>query len=254
MLIKLGLDTTFTEPLRLMLEYYQRLVEFSLDWAEPSLKSVLRHVGDWIGLDLRLHAHWKYFFVLMWLYFGSDAKIAWRRGWRSSAIEYALWGGLVATTASVASGAIALDDPSMFPVVIPIAGFVVYEIVQGAWTATFHNFEGNTWGQTFRYYFIRFAVANAVIGGMAVLFGQQAKKFGFSNPNLLLFIVFVIMLAMRNVGVGMWLAVRDREDGESWVSRFRRSASARLGVLLFITISGTALFLALNAGLQLAGL
>ncbi len=254
MLVKLGFDFGFVAPLQLMLDYYQQAVEFLLGWAEPPLRFALQCVSDWIALDLNLHAHWKYVFILMWLYFGADAKIIWGKDRKGSAIATVIWGGLIALVASVASGTVKPDSPNTLSVIFPVTGFVVYEVGQSAWDATFFSPATNTWWQTFRYYLVRFALTNATIGVGAIFLGIQGNQLGLPNPYLVAVIVFLIALGIRNLARGAWIATSGRKKGERWLLRFHRSATARLGILLLATITGSVLFIALNAGLKMAGL
>jgi hypothetical protein len=160
----------------------------------------------------------------------------------------------VALAASVASGTIPLDAPSMLPMIFPAIGFVVYSSVQAVWSAMFHTPKGYTRWQIFSYYGIAFGLGNALIAATIILVGFRARQIGFPSMSLVLLFIFVVAMALRNIVVSMWIAAFDRAEGQRWIDRFRTLNTQRHGFLILITVGGAVLFIVLNAGLQLAGL
>lgn len=262
LLFKLGFDVSLVAPFKLMLNYYQQVVEFLLGWAEPYLRIVLKYLSDRMPIDLQLYPHWKHLFVPMWLYFSADAKTIWRDQRKSLALFTAAWGGLVALAASVASSTMPLDAPSMLPMIFPAAGFVVYSSVTSALSAISQSPgisqspNRYTRWQIFSYYEIAFALGNALIAGVLIFVGLllQARHLGFSSLNIVLLILFVIAMALRNIVVSAYIAAFDRAEGQRWIDRFRGLATQRHGFLILVSVGGAALFIACSAGLQLAGL
>jgi hypothetical protein len=266
-LIERGLKLGFTAPLESMLEFYKHCLGLMLDWAVPYLNAVLRFSLAWIGWKPHLYPHWRDVFVLMWLYFGGDVKSFLARNRPASVLATIGFGGLIALAASVASGVVMLDDPSMLAIILPIFGFVLYEVGQAAWAGIFQRPEGKTWLQTFRFNFVGYALTDMIIGVAAILAAWESRHRGIPNPNLVLLLVFVLALAFRNVGLGAWLAMAENSkwfdplpnrptgSGENgaWTNRFFSSATTRLGLLIMSVLAGTTLFVALNAGLRFFG-
>ena len=74
------------------------------------------------------------------------------------------------------------------------------------------------------------------------------------NLGIITLAACLIVLAIYWLGRGAFLATYDRQKGEPWLDRFKRSGSKHLGTLTLTTMSGAALFVILNAGLKLVGL
>jgi hypothetical protein len=189
----LGLHVGLKGPFAAILTFYQtKFVDPLLGWAEPLLRFILTYVA----VNLHLHNHWKYMFVPMWLYFGADARTYWHRRQQRSAIVTLIWGGLIALSASIASGVTSLDDPAMLPLVFPVAGFIIYEIGQAASDATLVRTpqelssssrasvaKNQSWFQTFQYYILRLVLTNAVIGTVVYLIGLHARQTRLPFPT-----------------------------------------------------------------------
>jgi len=261
MLIKHGFDYGFVAPLQLVLDYYEQLIEALFGWAEPFVRDLLQRLEAWLGWDLELHAHWKYVFVLLWLYFGADARVDLQgREWGLLATSIFV-GGAAALVSSVAFGALpkARLNADALPVLFPVAGMVMYEVVRSAINA--HLPAGALRSGTRSKFYrgiVAFALPEAVLGLLVVLcaepvLGMLVPGYG-GNLSLLAFGSFMAVLA------GYWVlrsAVRatfDRTSSEPWTSRFGRSGSQKIGFAMLQVSAASALFVVLDAGLSLAGI
>lgn len=251
-LAKMGLNLGFHAPLARMLDYYRSTVEFFLGPAELLLKYILSCVSNWVGIDLHLYPHWKYTFLPMWLYFGLDARVYWHRKQRVSAAITILWGGLVALATSFAAGTILLDDSNILFLIFPVTGFVIYEVGQAASDATLINPEevlGEVprWWKTFRYYFLRLALTNAIIGCLVILLCLQTQRLSLHVPNLIFQVIYLVALAMRNILLSAWIATFDRAKSQTWTDRFTGLSLQRHGFAIVTVIGGAVLFVVLGA-------
>lgn len=257
LLIKQGFDIGFVVPLEMMLDYYHRMVGFLLGWAEPYLGAALAKVGSWFDFNLHLDPHWRHVFVLMWLYFGANARTHWSMGIKGSGVFRAIWGGIIALVASVGSGAVSASDAtsSMLAAAIPILGIVLFELSNSIWTATFHRKASTTWWQSLRA-MARYDLSYLAIGLVGLTLGTQADKIPYlqqvPNPGLMFLGIFVIAFAL------FWIWLGTQSDSPSSFShegkRWRETGEARLGFAILTVILGATLFVALNAGLKLVAL
>lgn len=258
-LIKLGFDINLTAPFKLMLNYYLHFVDYLLGWADPYLRASLNYLSSWIAVDLRLYPHWKHFFVPMWLYFSADAKAVLGYQRKRLALAFLALGGLVALAVSVASGTMPLDSQSMLPLIFTAVGFVVYQSGSSVLAANFplpytiRPGTKYTRRQIVSYYLIAFPLGDALIACILIIAGLQARHFDFPSLNISFLILFVIAMALRDIAVSAWIAAFDRAMGQRWIDRFRGLGSQHHGFLVLASVGGAALFIALNAGLELAG-
>lgn len=237
-------------PLQWILDFYAKIVEGSLHWADPYLRDILNYLKDRIGIHLQLYPHWKYIFVPMWFYFFADVKTMWGNQRKPSAVFFFIWGGLVALTSSVAAGTVALDNKSLLPMIFPTTGFIIYSIVLAAWDAIFHIPEGYTGWKMFRYYFIAYPLTNILMAVIIIMIGFQMMEIEIPSLSLVLLIVFVIAMAFRNIAVSAVIATVDRAPSESWINRFRAFGTQRHGFFVLAVILGALVFVILGAGLE----
>jgi hypothetical protein len=257
-LIECALDVGIVEPVKAMLNWYQQLIKtiFDLVGAETGLRAVLKYLKQRMHVDLRVYPHWKYIFVPMWLYFGMDAKTIWRDQRKALGVFTFVWGGLVALAASVFASTVPLDSPSMLPLICPAVGFVLYEGIKNV-LATIsqspgisQSTRGHTRRQIFWDYQIAYAGFNALIAGVLVLvyIGLQMWHLDFSSLNIVFLILFVIAMALRNIGVSAVIATVDRAKGQRWIDRFRGLATQRHGFAILVSVAIAVSVTVLGAG------
>jgi hypothetical protein len=237
-------------PLQWILDFYAKIVEGSLHWADPCLRDIINYLKDRIGIHLELYPHWKYIFVPMWFYLFADVKTMWGNQRKPSAVFFFIWGGLVALTSSVAAGTTALDNKSLLPMIFPTTGFIIYSVVLAAWDAIFHIPEGYTGWKMFRYYFIAFPLTNILMAAIILIVGFQMTEIEIPSLSLVLLIVFVVAMAFRNIAVSAVIATVDRAPGESWIHRFRAFGTQRHGFFVLAVIWGALVFAFLGAGFE----
>jgi hypothetical protein len=246
-----------------MLEYYQQFLNVLLGWFDAPLRKLILHLQEWTNIRWRLNPGWKHVFVLMWLYFSSDAKANWstRKPFATFTI---LLGGVIALASTIATGIEASASSNLISAALPMAGLVVFELVRGVWSATFsfdnpsYDASGKSWREIFAYCFYSYALPILVLGAIVLAAGWVVERQGLMSREIdsamLVLSAFVVVLAFYWLARGAFRATYERMGGELWIDRFGRSRATYLGALLLTTMGGAVLFVGLNAGLKQIGL
>jgi hypothetical protein len=164
--------------------------------------------------------------VLLWLYFGAGARMAWKQGDRAGAIFRFLFGGLIAVPAGAAFGLVPMEPSAaaalaeeleasgvrvggrvglnLLSVLIPVAAIVVFALGISAWVATRFDRKGHGWLAAFIGYARTYPLIYAYVGLASVLGALLMNSvpvihtwFGAaSNPGLLLLFAIIGALAV----------------------------------------------------------
>lgn len=258
MLIKHGFNYGFVAPLQMVIEFYQQATQVLFGWAEPWIRLQLAAWRDWIGFDLQLHPHWRDVFVLLFIYFGADARTSYAFGNKGSMWFRIILGFVVAAIAAILSGAIPVEpqNPSHgFAIAaVAIVGMGIFDIFECAWQARWFREEVESWWAAFNKRAVEL-VARLTLGLALGFVGLQVPIIqGLANPGLALLGLFVITTALWWIVWGARHANKSRAAGEGWVSGFLRRGGTRVGIAMLGSFIGAALFLLINAGLKLADL
>jgi hypothetical protein len=265
-LVQHGLNYGLGPTLQVIANYYETFTRVMLGWAEPCIREQFVALSGYLSWPLHLYPHWKHIFVLMGLYFFRAAGNAFRAGYRGTALFRALWGLLVAVTASVIAGTVPLSQNDMWAntlvAAVPIIGVTLHDVGYAAWSATTYRKKRSklfhtpvpTWWAYFRAG-VFFALGRAAIGLAALWIGLQLPFIQrLPSPGL-------AMLGILIIGLGVyWLSlaasqVRSiRKKDETLFAALNRLAAWRHGSAILVTFLGAALFFVLNAGLGLIGL
>ena len=247
--------------MRLVLSYYQQLLNVVLGWADVPLANLIALLNSLTVLALELDPNWKHVFVLMWLYFSSGAKTNWKMRKSFAAFSVVL-GGVIAFLTVVIMGIGGADG--LLRAAVPMLGVFLWAAIRNLWSALFHistrslDAENKSWREIFAFRFLNYALPVLVIAVAllsATLLAVQSGKLHFvSDVGSFALTGFVITMALYWIIRGLYLASFNRRSGESWKARFEGSGMAQLGSLMLSTIGATGIFLVLNAGLQLLGL
>ena len=248
-LFKQFLDVGLAAPIRLMLDYYQQLLHALLGWADGPLNNFVAVIRSVTQLPLKLDPNWKHVFVLLWLYFSSDAKTNWatRKGF---AIFSVLLGGFIALIASVTL--IDLEAHALARASVPILGIFVWEVIRNFVSSTLSistpsvDTRDKTWRQTFRIRFVSYALPIFVVGAVVEVGTWLAFQAGWlwfvRDFSTFALTAFVFVMALYWIARGI---IRKRSAS---------SGTAYLGRLMLSALGGAMLFLLVNAGLQKFGL
>ncbi len=251
-----GLNFGLSRAFELLLSVYNESLSFvlKLTQIEPALRFILSRLSKIFDIDLDLHEHWRHSFVVMALYFAIDLRsYVDRKLPLPATISSAIFGVLIAIAFSVASGIYSLADPIRLAIVLPIAGFVLYELAKAPVTATFVPIVGLSWLQTYLYYTINYGVFNAALGFASVKVFEAPQLVKLDGSGALIFVAFLILLCLRNVLVSAFKATWKRNTEISWWSQFFGSGSVRAAVNIVYALGLCALYLMSNAALKAVG-
>lgn len=254
LLAQRGLALGFVEPLRIIVTFYETAIEVLLGWANTPLSAFAQAVATQFQLEFTLLPHWKHILIPMWLYVGADCRVMWSIARKRAAVFFALVGGALALIASALAAAAPIDDPSMRPVLFPVLALFLFNFLQAIWDALFKRRPGKTRWQVFWYYASHFAIGNLLIGAIVISVGVLAMPSNLPGLSILLLLLLVALVAMRDLLVSAAGVSRRRAPNETWWAAFSATANVRLGGMVLGTLGAALAFLALNAGLGLAGL
>lgn len=251
-LFKHGFEVSFVSALQIVLDFHESLMGWLFGWAEPFIRATVARVG-W---DLQLYPQWKHVFLLMWLYFGTHARMAWNQGHKDSAAINATFGGLIAFAVAVFGGVTPVTGPitSMLMPLSAVGGVVLYGLGNSAKAAVFYRNEDELWLHAFREFSrhsLRFAVFGGIIIAVGALAGSQMDN--DKLPTLGLFVLFAlyVSLAIYRIILGpRWGRHKPDKRGTWWQ---RRSGEAKIGFYMLFLICGMVLFVLSSAGLRLLG-
>ena len=261
-LVQAAFSVGIATPLALMLSFYRDMLQAVLGWADEPLSIFTEALGQTFGFDLSLDANWKALFVLMWLYFSSDARANWehRRGF---AIFSVLTGGAAALSASLFVGLAETNELSsvLLRGSIPILAILIWEILREVWSTIFvistpsMNVVDKDRRVIFRDLATVYAAPLLIIGAFVVVSAALILPAVLLNDNLdaglIMSGIFIVLMAFYWLCRGAYLAVFDRRPGETRKNRFYRSGSTKMGLAVLAAIMGALLFFLLNAGINL---
>lgn len=257
-LIKHGFDYGFVVPLEIVLDFYEQAMQALFGWAEPWIKEQLAALEAWFGWNPDLYPHWKHVLVLMGIY--TSRMAAMFSGSTPTWLFRLLWGLVISTVAGVLTGTIALSQGSMWAnfniAAIPILAGLLYDLGGEAWWATFFRERSDTWWGYFGWFLFFYLRRTALGLGLVMVALQVPAIAELRSPGIFVFGVLMAIYAAYGV---LWLGPRSVANiqsavGGTWLQAFRRSRDAAHGLAVLATIFGAVAFLAINAGLKLAGL
>lgn len=264
MLIKHGFDYGFVAPLQLMLDFYEQAMQVLFGWAEPWIRGRLVEWKAWIGLELHLASSWKYFFVLMMLVVGVSVRINLANPQHpdyAAAIFAFVVGLFISALTGVVCGSLstAAHTSQIVPLLIlavPIVGLAAFFLLTGFYTELQFSADAeDLWGglkEKSRFALAWLVYGGIIIGGLSVLLNvrRDIAPEGAALASLATFIVgMAFLMLMRDI----WFAIY-RNEGRGRLRTFRGRTDGGLAISILASAVGAVAFLAINAGLKLAGL
>lgn len=251
-LIFQGFELGISAPVAAMLHFYESLLAALLGWTEAPLAKLARAASGWIGLTLHPAPEWKHVFVLVWLYFSTDARSSFMQKRTITATATLIFGALVSVAAAIASGGGASPGLSslLWAIGVPLAGFLLHAIIESVLTTMFYREPHRTAAHSLRYYFMTEVLSALVAGAAAIVVAiALAPTAGPSWAAITALAGFVVVRGAYWLLRGLYIGVTDHGADESWFRRFARSGSGQFGMLIFSVVLGALLFVALNAGI-----
>ena len=272
-LLHLGLDIGLSAPIAALVEYYDRLVDLCFSWAVPIASHIVSRLNEIFAISLVLDPIWKHFVVLLFLYFSADVRANIEIKRFGLAYVSVVWGVIVGTLGGIAAG---LTAPSAagfnyLTLIISVVSVVVFELGRVCLSVTFRmpSPSRSSLKLTRKEIFIdliwRFPLSTTLIGGISVLSIFYANENLDIPPTWSLNIVgvffFIMLLALYLFArTAIFFLVCQIVTGKlgknllrSVQERHGKSSSSRVGLLMFSTVAGAVLFIALNAGLVSIG-
>jgi hypothetical protein len=249
-----GFHLAVQGPMRAVLSGTDSIIGVALGWIEPELSRYLHLAGKNLGLDLRLYPHWRYAFLLLWLYFASLSTLWWKAGGRGVAIFSLVWGFFVALIAGLSFGLVRIE-PGAHDLIsnallsaIPLAAYLVFAIGISAWAATFLD-RDQSWVEAVLSWLrpdLRLVTVAAALLVPAALATEIPRVHDVPNSGLLFAGLLIVLLSLYLVEVGVRDASVLRTGDESWTRAFLKTGSPRVGLPMMIAVVGTALMLLLS--------
>jgi len=221
---------------------------------EPLARSALVKLREWLGVDLHLLPHWRHVLVLLWLYFGSQARAGWApflNRWGKGAFDIG-WGVACALFGGVAAGTVSLSSPALF--FWPLVATVLYRFGEDMWMATFLFLMKSQSSRTgTRVSWFRFLADSlrrqfrndgwrAVV---AIVVGFAFAIDGSPSPGLIALIVFVAIQAVIYLRIGFTFPLNGEQGGD-FVTRFDNPAT-RNGLNILAVLGGATFVVWLGA-------
>ena len=264
-LVHMGLAINLAAPLYAVMAYYHSFLNVFLGWADAPLEQFISMIKHFVKIEINLDQNWKHIFVLMWLYFSSDAKTNWHLR-RNFSIFSILLGGIVAFISSIAYGTPSDNSiqGALAKAAIPIGGIFIWELVRDFWSAKYtistpsYDARGKSRKQFLQYLVTVYALPVLAMGvvtlGATWYLAIEGIFTKTETISLFALGIYVILMGIYWLGRGCWLGFFDRRENETWSERRARSGSTHLGGIILTVIIGSVVFFTLNAGLSAVGL
>lgn len=240
-----------TAPMQAILDWYDQLLGLLLGWATTPLNQVLDTIERLFRVSVNLRDEWRHVFVLTWLYFGSDLRVYFRWASKPYAVFAAIWSVTCATIGSVGYG---VSQSSL--ALAWSAGAVVFYVF--GLTVFYSLIERRPTQSVLRAFSVglfSLVTPAALVAALTVWSSSSGFLLGEASiPTLGWFGIFLALLTVYWIARSVWNAFFDRGAEQSTTERLWQSSGVQVAILMATTIAGAFGFLALNAGLQLAGL
>lgn len=249
----------FGAALELVLQQYESLkvLVLSVLQVDHLVAGLVKFFSQVLSISIVVDPVWSDIFVVLALYLMARMSAYWGAGMRNRAIFRLLWSFMVSLLTSVlAAAAGSLDLAGNVWIVISVVfGLAIFDVVDAAWSATFHRKSGLTWGQDWRRY-AEFGMPTVAIGMALVAVFYISYSFWSADwvqvPGLLVLLFYSILLAVY------WL-IRGLQSSKGWsrpgtgYEKFRASSNTAIGVSMLQSLASACFIWAIDAGLTLLG-
>lgn len=263
MLIIDTFDFGISKPILLVLQYYNSLLNFLLGWLTPYITSILTYINNFIWWKLELGEHWKHIFVLLWIYFVTNASTNWGLNRKWYATLTLIWGLQAALISSVIAATLPLQGVfSIIAALSPILGIIYFEFGRSAFCAIFmistpaFDAKDKLRVDIFNYYFKTYG-APVFLSSVPILIILHVTNLKVLNEIKIVEIsvlLCTVSLATIWIGRAAWLGLFDRVANETFLLRYKRSGSSIFGHSILLSIAGMLCLLILNAAFKSVGL
>ena len=193
-----------------LFRYYRDLMEGLFGWAHAPIQTFLNIIGNIIGIKITLYPDWKHVGVFMAVYLSANAITDRWRGRSDSASYLPKFGMPISFVTGVMFGTVGPADPQYFAVIYFVLGLFCFMLIQISWDSMYQRMGTRTFRQTFTYYIYRDLAADVVIGLSVVVAAYRGAGGSHVDPVLWI-VLFTLLLAARNIILGVYLALFRRE-------------------------------------------
>jgi hypothetical protein len=261
-LIAHGFGMRMAAPLDSVLDTFDFIMQAVFGKIEPQIARRLARMSAWAGRELHLYPHWRYIFLLMWLFFLADIRSAIEQRRPVLALILFVWGTLVALGAGIGAGTVAVDRNAtaasdVLLVAFPALGVTLHQIGWCLLEAVVSRGAGESALVRFGM-FVRDEVLPIALGALlSIALATYARSIPLlaqsPEPGLALLVALIATLAFFHLWRGGVYAALDRLPDEPWMHAVSRTGSARLAYFMLSTLAGTALIFAAHASLNAFG-
>lgn len=233
--IQVGLDPL----LSLLVDEYEKALNFLLGWAAPLIEQIARRLG-W---DITLYSHWRHILVLLGLYFFSGASIEkeeHKLGRPSSWQFRLILGIIIAVLTSVLLGAISVTTADVSRnFLIALVAFsatamndLLLRAYRGWRTLRYETTERVKGDLPTRWKYFSDAaipIVTRTFVGLVIAFPAILIVRHTTAPGVVILMLFVLYLALNQIYVGARELGKLRNEGEAWQSAASRSRGILIG-------------------------
>jgi len=239
-----------------ILSYYEFVKNFVLAPIKPVAQSLIEAVSEVFQFDLKLLDHWSDVFVLVTLYLAARTRSYWKAGMKRRAGFRAIWGAIIGFLTGTVAG---VSEPSgvagnIYIIVVVVVGLAVFDIVDAAWSATFHRETGLTWLQDWARY-AGFSMPSILMGVVFTLVAYLTYPLWSPSwidaPGIIAVLVFSVALAFYWLYRGLRSSKSSEKQGSTDFEKFVSSSNSQIGILMLRSLGGAAIVVAFSAGWKL---
>ncbi len=266
-LLKSALGVGIGPTLSVVVDYYDRLLEVILGWAEPVLEGIFNFVLSLFNVAaIDIDDVWKHVTVLIGLYFLRNVSRLYEGGKASAATYQLVFAIIFMFVFGAAAGVSRTVLPgfwSHFGVVLwPIVGTFAMNVVQGFWFASFPADRayrtwpdfGGTWSH-FAWMQTKWAGYLALSGlALSIVFMSLPVVSASDDPAVLALCMLVVAFAGYWFVIGNLSVQKNGPRDRPYIAELFASPGGKVGLAMLWTIVVVVAFLLANAGLGMVGL
>lgn len=130
--------------------------------------------------------------------------------------------------------------------------FFIYDLLQAIYDSKYYSPPHQTKYKTFVWYFMVQVVWSLMFAVICHTIANSLLNIGVVGGDLIAYIVIVALLSIRNLMVGTYFVMINRESGQPFLDCFKTSFTAKMGIYLMSTLLFAANYILLGAGFNLA--
>ena len=238
-----------------IIKYYTWVKNFVLSPIQPILEFILNLLRDYLEVSVKLPIYWSDVFLIVSIYLGSRSRTYWSSGLKGRAAFRLALGLGCALFICILIGAFPTTHAGRLSnsLLWVVTGFFFFELFDGAASATFSRKVELQWHQDFFRYFA-YSAPSVALGIPVIVFGWWLEYLYQTETRvdygLISLQIYIVVLASYWIVRGI-LSSADEQKGGTRMERFLSSSNTRVGLFMMRAILGAAIFITLEAGINL---